>query len=394
MNIALCGLATIEKFSNNGEANIVRNLCSALKLAGHKVGLFGVGEALSLPLGISKLALAVDFSYDYYYSKLQPFKPDVCIIFTDFDFSSIKVAKDMGAKVIMSVNMHHCVCPLWTAFDWNSEYCTKASFHRCAYHVLRSFNDQLITGPMDPITARLFNALKLAIFFSNRDLVKLADVFIAPSRGIVEELSNAGIPKEKIRLIRNGIDLNRWKPAENHRSKDKIVLYYSFPSIEKGGEFYVNLAEKFNTSNYKNVKFLMLKSKFYGKVPSNVEEIPHRLEQGNEIVDQVRRAYLVVVPSIWEDPSPFVCGEAMSAGKPVIGFDTMGLRDQIVDGKTGFLVKNMNLEELYLKTKELLDNKELAVSMGIQARRRAASQFDLKRAMHEYSQVIEQAMET
>ena len=47
-------------------------------------------------------------------------------------------------------------------------------------------------------------------------------------------------------------------------------------------------------------------------------------------------ADVVVVPSI-EDNQPQVGLEAMACGTPVIAFDTCGLPEYVIDGKTGWL---------------------------------------------------------
>jgi len=74
----------------------------------------------------------------------------------------------------------------------------------------------------------------------------------------------------------------------------------------------------------------------------------------NEKRDLFSRAHLSAVPSIREGYGIVVI-EANACGTPAIGWDVPGLRDSIVDGKTGILVPFGDVEKfgkqiaLYLK---------------------------------------------
>jgi glycosyltransferase involved in cell wall biosynthesis len=62
---------------------------------------------------------------------------------------------------------------------------------------------------------------------------------------------------------------------------------------------------------------------------------------------------LLVLPSVSEG-MPMVLIEAMAAGVPVIGRDVPGVRDVIVDGKTGLLAKSSLAEEISRVVKDAL----------------------------------------
>lgn len=77
---------------------------------------------------------------------------------------------------------------------------------------------------------------------------------------------------------------------------------------------------------------------------------------------------LFVMPSKYTPPDVEGYGivflEANACGKPVIGADTGGIPDAIVDGETGFLVEPEQPEELAEKMTWLLENQELARRLG------------------------------
>ena len=57
------------------------------------------------------------------------------------------------------------------------------------------------------------------------------------------------------------------------------------------------------------------------------------------------------MPIQWEEAFGLVAVEAMSTGTPVIGFNRGGLKETIINGKTGFLVNTV--EEMAKKIKQV-----------------------------------------
>ena len=67
--------------------------------------------------------------------------------------------------------------------------------------------------------------------------------------------------------------------------------------------------------------------------------------------------------------------EAAAMGVPSVGTNIIGLRDAIVDGKTGVLVKPKDSSALACALESLLNDEGLRTNMGKAARRRAALEF-------------------
>jgi glycosyltransferase involved in cell wall biosynthesis len=57
---------------------------------------------------------------------------------------------------------------------------------------------------------------------------------------------------------------------------------------------------------------------------------------------QAADAWAVVVPSVWDEPFGLVAAEAIIRGIPVIASDCGGLRETVVDGRTGLLYPRGN----------------------------------------------------
>lgn len=75
-------------------------------------------------------------------------------------------------------------------------------------------------------------------------------------------------------------------------------------------------------------------------------------------------ASVLAVSSVWPEPFGLVGREAMSYGVPVVAFDAGGIREWLVHGENGFLVRWKDTDELAARIEELLRDKELARRMG------------------------------
>jgi glycosyltransferase involved in cell wall biosynthesis len=79
--------------------------------------------------------------------------------------------------------------------------------------------------------------------------------------------------------------------------------------------------------------------------------------------------------------------EAMAVGLPVVAFDSGGLREQIGNGKTGYLVKTP--DEMAKRVKSLLQNPARRRKMGNEARVRVREKFSLERSAQAFADVID-----
>ena len=66
------------------------------------------------------------------------------------------------------------------------------------------------------------------------------------------------------------------------------------------------------------------------------------------------------------DLAPLTLKEAQLMEKPVIATDVGGDKEMMIDGKTGFLVKENDSDDIIKKISELLENKQLSIDMGKQ----------------------------
>jgi glycosyltransferase involved in cell wall biosynthesis len=90
---------------------------------------------------------------------------------------------------------------------------------------------------------------------------------------------------------------------------------------------------------------------FFGRVSSQVK------------YQLLGKAHIVLVPSTREGWGLIVT-EANSVGTPVVAYNVPGIRDSIIDGKTGILVKNGSPEDLAQTVISLFEDKDLLSTLS------------------------------
>lgn len=100
------------------------------------------------------------------------------------------------------------------------------------------------------------------------------------------------------------------------------------------------------------------------------------------IINALQRAAYIVLQKSTKEGFGLTVTEAMWKGKPVIGGDTGGIRLQVVNHHTGFLVNTP--EGAALRIRYLLHHPEKITAMGAQAKEFVRANFLLTRNLREY----------
>lgn len=84
----------------------------------------------------------------------------------------------------------------------------------------------------------------------------------------------------------------------------------------------------------------------------------------DEIIEQIRRGHVLVVPSIWSEQFGLVGPEALACGVPCVGSRVGGIPEWLFDGEHGFLVPPRDSGALAAKLVILLKDREMRQRMG------------------------------
>ncbi len=192
-----------------------------------------------------------------------------------------------------------------------------------------------------------------------RAVMHRASAVIAVSRSLAREAIALGA--HSVEVIPNGVEL----PADvdGDEAEPPEVLYVGRLSPEKGVTDLLAAADGLNLVIVGDGPLRRDVPGALGFVPR--EEYEHRLS----------RAAIVVCPSRREGFG-LACAEAMAFGKPVVATAVGGLRDLVVDGETGILVRAFDPGALRAGVDRLLADKALRHRLGAAGRARVARLCD------------------
>lgn len=99
----------------------------------------------------------------------------------------------------------------------------------------------------------------------------------------------------------------------------------------------------------------------------------------NDVPELLATTTVFVLPSYYREGVPRTSLEAMAMGLPVVTTDSVGCRDTVEDGVTGFLIPPKNAAALADRLERYLAQPGLAAAHGRASRQRAERMFDIQR---------------
>ena len=85
--------------------------------------------------------------------------------------------------------------------------------------------------------------------------------------------------------------------------------------------------------------------------------------------------------------------KAGAAGLPVVATRHGGIADVVVDGETGFLVDEGDIDGMADRMLELAQDPELAAYMGRRARERICAEFSIEKSIGRLWEIIKSAIQ-
>jgi glycosyltransferase involved in cell wall biosynthesis len=250
-------------------------------------------------------------------------------------------------------------------------------------------------------------------WFSSRFLVDrivgtLVDRYIAVSEANAAYLSDEkGLPRNKITVIRNGCDLERFDPLHRPPERlkaslglcesDRVLLISARLEQQKGHSVLLQAMPRV-LNQFPNVRVLCLgdgslrgelesRASFLG-LGRNVRFLGHR----SNMADFLALSEFTVLPSLWEG-LPLTAIESLAAGRAVVATSVDGTPEVVVDGMTGITVPAGDPEKLARAMLTLLQYPKLAKKMGQVGRDWAVKNFSQERQIQETQEVYFQSLE-
>jgi L-malate glycosyltransferase len=227
-------------------------------------------------------------------------------------------------------------------------------------------------------------ASKIAL---QRQAYRFAHTVVANSSAGKTQLEHEGVPANRIRVIPNGVTVERFTPVPGVRPVRTIVTVANLRA-EKAHDVLLRAAARLSPS-HPELSFVIAGD---GPRAAELRAMSERLGVADRVrfvghVDDVPSllgaAQAFVLPSISE-AFPNAVIEAMAAGLPVVASAVGGLLDLVDHGRTGLLVPPSDPEALAGAIAALVADPARAARIGAAAREDVASRYTFGRMVQSF----------
>jgi glycosyltransferase involved in cell wall biosynthesis len=248
-------------------------------------------------------------------------------------------------------------------------------------------------------TNKLFSIL-------DRFATRSCDYAIGNSEAIRSELMEIdGLNPERVGLIYNGVDINRFRPGDRGLRKhygwaeENVVfgIVANFLPYKRHADF-IQAAALIAESDAK-ARFLMAGEDrgVLGSLGRQIEAVGLQsrftIIPGTTEPERLYPALDVYICTSQSEGLSNVLLEAGACGLPVIATRVGGNAEIIVDGYNGFLVPPAAPERIAAKALELGSDPELRALLGARARQRVISQFSIPAMVRAHEELYEKLLQ-
>ncbi len=257
---------------------------------------------------------------------------------------------------------------------------------------------KLISSPRVHYRTRSFFSLLVDRALKNRDDLLIAEC--SSSRDFL--INNLGYAPEKVRTIRNGVDLPGEPVSEADRHKKRVNPADLFVAAvgrldkQKGFATLIEAMAKLKTSNLRCVILGDGPERARLEALVRKHELDERVQlpgERGDIASRLSACDIYCLPSLWEG-LPNALLEAMALGLPVIASAVDGVPEAVEDGKTGVLVPPSDPAALAKALERLAADPALRASLGAAARASVDTRFTVRRMIDEYQDAYSSLLPT
>jgi len=226
---------------------------------------------------------------------------------------------------------------------------------------------------------------------------KRLDALVCVSTGVTDSLIKyKWLDPERIITISTAVDVDTFHPKPVRKYID-LLFVGRFVGKKRPFDFLrtVSVLKK----EYPLLKATMVGGcsgdYLYNDVLNWIES--HDLSRNVSVLSPVSQSELSILYSSSKvllltsisESSPKAILEAMACGIPVVATDIIGNKDISIDGKTGYMVKIKNPQDMAEKVKMLLDDESLRKKMGTYAAGRVAKNYTWEVVSKKYLDLYE-----
>jgi glycosyltransferase involved in cell wall biosynthesis len=236
------------------------------------------------------------------------------------------------------------------------------------------------------------------------ELFRKAAAIVAVSRDMKRQLLNLGAPEEKLHCNSCGVDVSMFDGADPLHSAPTFIAVGRF--VDKKAPHLTLLAFKKVVESFPEARLVLI-----GDGP--LLEACHQMTKAlglagtvdlpgprahSEIVLAMRRARAFVQHSIRtrdgdSEGTPVAVLEAGASGLPVVATRHAGIQDAVIDGETGLLVEEGDVDGMAERMLRLASDAALAARLGKSAREKICSEYSMEKSITALWRIIEASMQ-
>jgi len=225
-------------------------------------------------------------------------------------------------------------------------------------------------------------------------ILRKADIIIAVSREVEAELIQNGFSPDQVRLIPNGVDTTFFDRKEQVSVREKFrFIFIGRRHPQKGIDIALQALVQLKDQGMSE----KIEMKLYGRDSEGhdyrrvadelgISDLVEFLPFSDDIYNVYQNASGFILPSRGEGLSNSLL-EAMSMRLPVIATRVSGTVDVIENELDGILISPDAPEELACAMMKLMNDQELAVRLGRNAREKVCQKFSLDVISRKYSEL-------
>lgn len=286
-------------------------------------------------------------------------KPDVAYILHHYNKLSpsvISACKSHGIRVVMRLSDFFLLCPQ-AHFLRNGSICEEC--HQNS--LLSCVRNKCIKN------SRIGSLLKAAALFFHKYVLKIyddVDKFVCTTEFMKQKMIQDGVDDGRTSVIHTFVkDLGVGVDVD---TEGDYILYFGRFSHEKGVDILINAYYKSRLYDA-GIRLILVGGKLpdiKGVDADTLEKVGSHLTTYDFLPTQkleplIKDCMFAVVPSRWYENLPNTILESYKFAKPVIASDVGSLPETVIDGVTGLLFKNEDIDDLLDKMKQLSFKREL-----------------------------------
>jgi len=226
-----------------------------------------------------------------------------------------------------------------------------------------------------------------------KDLFLNGDLFLPACDHIKRKLVKLNCDENKIVVHHAGINLEKFMYSERKIQAGRPIRILTIGRLaEVKGHKYAIKAMAEVAKRYKDIEYIIAGE---GLLREELEKLVLQLGISNcvkflgavnqdKAVKLYQQAHIFILPSVTAsdgdtEATPVVLTEALAVGLPAISTHHGGISELVVNGKSGFLVPEKNIDALVKKILYLIEHPEIWPEMGRLGRKFVEENFDIKK---------------